>query len=204
MEHVAATPVKPVVKTNNYSKVNGLDLRVKTRASLNHNQQRLVLQHLNLAREIAYRYRQGKPRSVLLEDLTGAAMIGLCEAALRYDPSRGKFSTFAYRRILGACLDEMRRALGRGGVGYEQGRAALTDYPGDFDFSDAGHSQLNLENVVSVRQLLGCIAPSERVFIDELFHSSSDASHASSTGVSRNLTGKNRRKLIEKIKRTAA
>lgn len=44
-------------------------------------------------------------------DLLGEAYLALCEAALRWDSSRGKFSTYAWMRVRGAVLDAWRRGV---------------------------------------------------------------------------------------------
>ena len=64
---------------------------------------RLVAEHMPLARRIAARYSgRGEP----LEDLTQVAMLGLVKAAERYDPDRGTdFPRYAVPTILG----ELRR-----------------------------------------------------------------------------------------------
>jgi len=50
------------------------------------------------------------PASVQVDDLIQAGMIGLLEAAQKYDASRGaSFETYAGIRIRGAIVDEMRR-----------------------------------------------------------------------------------------------
>ncbi len=50
------------------------------------------------------------PAAVDQENLEGAGLLGLVEAAQHFDPTRGvSFKTFAYRRIRGAILDELRR-----------------------------------------------------------------------------------------------
>ena len=50
------------------------------------------------------------PASVQIDDLIQAGMLGLIEAARRYDASQGaSFATFAEQRIRGAMLDEIRR-----------------------------------------------------------------------------------------------
>lgn len=41
------------------------------------------------------------------EDVVSAGMLGLVEAANKYDESRGKFSPFARYRIIGAIKDEL-------------------------------------------------------------------------------------------------
>jgi RNA polymerase sigma factor for flagellar operon FliA len=50
------------------------------------------------------------PHSIELGDLVQDGMIGLIDAARRYDDSRGiKFETFAERRVRGAMIDALRR-----------------------------------------------------------------------------------------------
>ena len=44
------------------------------------------------------------------EDLLSSGYVGLLDAAHRYRPSRGKFSTFATPRIRGAMIDSVRQA----------------------------------------------------------------------------------------------
>jgi RNA polymerase sigma-B factor len=65
--------------------------------------EQLVQEHLELARKLAYRYAgRGEP----VEELVQVAMLGLVQAARRYDPERGNgFVPFAVPTILG----EIRR-----------------------------------------------------------------------------------------------
>lgn len=64
----------------------------------------------NLARQF---YRQRPKTGVDLEDFEGAALLGLCDAACRFDVVKGmNFQTFAYFRIRGAMLDLLRRGGG--------------------------------------------------------------------------------------------
>lgn len=65
--------------------------------------EQLVQEHLELARKLAYRYAgRGEP----VEELVQVAMLGLVQAAKRYDPERGNgFVPFAVPTILG----EIRR-----------------------------------------------------------------------------------------------
>ena len=45
-----------------------------------------------------------------VENLESAGVLGLVEAAAKYDPTRNaQFKTFAYMRVRGAILDELRR-----------------------------------------------------------------------------------------------
>lgn len=64
---------------------------------------RLIVEHIGLARQLARRYAgRGEP----LEELVQVAMVGLVQAAARFDPERGSpFSSFAVPTILG----EIRR-----------------------------------------------------------------------------------------------
>ncbi len=70
----------------------------------------LVEEYSELVRRIALMLMARMPSSVQLDDLIQSGMIGLLEAAAKYDPSRGaSFSTYAGIRIRGAMLDELRR-----------------------------------------------------------------------------------------------
>ncbi|MBI3408758.1 MAG: sigma-70 family RNA polymerase sigma factor [Planctomycetes bacterium] len=70
----------------------------------------LILEHLPLVRHTVGRLLAQLPRSVDAENLEAAGMLGLVEAAAKFDPQRGvKFETFATYRIRGAVFDELRR-----------------------------------------------------------------------------------------------
>ena len=70
----------------------------------------LILDHMPLMHHIVSLLFVDIPGGTAREDLEGYAMIGLVGAADSWDPGRGlKFSTFAYPRIRGAVLDELRR-----------------------------------------------------------------------------------------------
>src|SRR5690606_27540333 len=70
--------------------------------------ERLVLDHVPLLRHIVG--RMSVPVGLDRDDLLGWGMVGLLSAADSWDDSRGrKFSTYAFPRIRGAILDEMRR-----------------------------------------------------------------------------------------------
>lgn len=72
--------------------------------------ERRILDHVDMARRIAMRVARRVPRWLSADDLVAAAMIGLTEAAERYDEARGEpFIAFAEKRIRGAVLDELRR-----------------------------------------------------------------------------------------------
>ena len=75
-----------------------------------HDRDALVLDHVPLLRHIVGRMSQDLPRGLDRDDLFGFGMLGLLAAADSWDASRGlAFSTYAYPRIRGAILDELRR-----------------------------------------------------------------------------------------------
>jgi len=70
----------------------------------------LIAAHLDVARRIALRVARKCPSWISVDDLLAAGLLGLTEAAERYDASRGEpFIAFAEKRIRGAALDELRR-----------------------------------------------------------------------------------------------
>lgn len=67
-------------------------------------------EHALLVKRIAQHMIVRMPASVQLDDLIQAGMIGLLEAAQKFDGSKGaSFETYAGIRIRGAIVDEMRR-----------------------------------------------------------------------------------------------
>lgn len=71
---------------------------------------RLIADHIEVARRISMRMARKCPAWISSDDLVAAAMLGLSEAAERYDQSREEpFLAFAEKRIRGAVLDELRR-----------------------------------------------------------------------------------------------
>lgn len=70
----------------------------------------LIVEHLPLVRHIAGRLAVRLSAAVSAEDLEGWGVFGLIEAVEKYDPAQGtEFKTYAYYRIRGAILDELRR-----------------------------------------------------------------------------------------------
>ena len=71
---------------------------------------KLIAEHVELARRISLRLARRYANWVSRDDVVAAGMLGLAEAAERYDGSRGEpFPAFAEKRIRGAVLDELRR-----------------------------------------------------------------------------------------------
>lgn len=56
--------------------------------------------------------RRGLPYALGREDLESVGMMALHDAAGRYSPKRGPLTTWAYPRIRGAMIDEIRRVNG--------------------------------------------------------------------------------------------
>jgi len=69
----------------------------------------LLIQHAPMVKKMAHLMKARLPPSVEVDDLIQAGMIGLLDAASRYEEVRGaQFETYAIQRIRGAMLDELR------------------------------------------------------------------------------------------------
>jgi len=72
--------------------------------------EKMIENHLPLVEFLVDRMMTQVPSFVGRDDIRSAAMMGLLDAANRFDPRRGVlFKTFAERRIRGAVFDEVRR-----------------------------------------------------------------------------------------------
>jgi RNA polymerase sigma factor for flagellar operon FliA len=70
----------------------------------------VVLEHLPLVKAIAVRVHENLPVHVDLDDLVHAGILGLFDAATKYDPAKKvAFSSYAKHRIKGAILDSLRQ-----------------------------------------------------------------------------------------------
>jgi RNA polymerase sigma factor FliA len=104
-----STPRKPAGTTN----------RVHSRGTANGNLQaaselatrdRIVMEHLPLVKAIAVRVHANLPVHVDLDDLVHAGVLGLLDAASKYDAGKHVvFSSYAKHRIKGAILDSLRQ-----------------------------------------------------------------------------------------------
>lgn len=71
---------------------------------------KLIREHVDAARRVARKIARGLRDPALREDVEAAALVGLAEAAHRYDPQNGEpFFAFAVKRVRGAAVDELRR-----------------------------------------------------------------------------------------------
>ncbi len=68
------------------------------------------MSHLPLVKHVIGRLVSEMPAGVDIENLESAGVLGLVEAAAKFDADRNtQFKTFAYLRMRGAILDELRR-----------------------------------------------------------------------------------------------
>jgi RNA polymerase sigma factor for flagellar operon FliA len=71
---------------------------------------RVVLEHLPLVKAIAIRVHENLPVHVDLDDLVHAGILGLFDAASKFNPEKQVvFSSYAKHRIKGAILDSLRQ-----------------------------------------------------------------------------------------------
>ncbi len=71
---------------------------------------RIVLEHLPLAKAIAVRVHENLPVHVDLDDLVHAGVLGLFDAVTKYNPNKKvAFPSYAKHRIKGAILDSLRQ-----------------------------------------------------------------------------------------------
>src|SRR5260370_18883208 len=71
---------------------------------------RVVLEHLPLVKAIAVRVNENLPVHVDLDDRVHAGILGLFDAATKYNPEKKVvFSSYAKHRIKGAILDSLRQ-----------------------------------------------------------------------------------------------
>ncbi len=70
---------------------------------------RLIETYYPLVKHIAVRLSQTLPRSIEVDDLVSAGVLGLMDSIRRFDQERGvKFKTFCMTRIRGSILDQLR------------------------------------------------------------------------------------------------
>jgi RNA polymerase sigma factor FliA len=83
-------------------------MRVQTAASASNN--RRIIAGLPFVESLARRMASTMPNSIDIGDLVQDGVLGLIDAANRFDEDRGiKFETFAERRVRGAMIDALRK-----------------------------------------------------------------------------------------------
>jgi RNA polymerase sigma factor for flagellar operon FliA len=92
----------PVIKTKTAAPL--------TQATKIARRDRIVLEHLPLVKAIAVRVHENLPVHVDLDDLVHAGVLGLFDAASKFNPEKQvAFSSYAKHRIKGAILDSLRQ-----------------------------------------------------------------------------------------------
>ena len=70
---------------------------------------RIIDEFVPIIRHLAYKVSKRYDDDDIIEDLISAGIVGLLEAMEKYDVNKGnKLTTFAYLRIRGAMIDELR------------------------------------------------------------------------------------------------
>jgi RNA polymerase sigma factor for flagellar operon FliA len=73
------------------------------------NRDKMIAESIPLVKYIAHRIASRVPSHVDVDDLINSGIMGLIEAAERFEPGRNvKFKTYAEQRIRGAILDDLR------------------------------------------------------------------------------------------------
>jgi RNA polymerase sigma factor for flagellar operon FliA len=84
-------------------------MRLTTADPVQSDRDRLVVEHVGLVKATAHRLAQRLPSQVEITDLISIGVLGLIDAATRYEPSTGvPFDAYARRRVQGAMLDALR------------------------------------------------------------------------------------------------
>lgn len=87
-------------------------LKLKGRVRLRPEQQALVEEHHDFAQRVARKIVTSTGIPLEVDEAIGCALVGLVDAANRFDPERreqGGFTAFAYPRIRGEIIDHLRR-----------------------------------------------------------------------------------------------
>ena len=141
----------------------------------------LLEQYGPLVKRIAQHLLARLPSNVVLDDLVQAGMIGLLEAARKFDPAKGaSFETYAGIRIRGSIIDEVRRgdwtprSVHRNGRRVSEAILAVESRTGR-DASDVDvAAELNM-SVAAYHALLQDSLDSRLFSIDELSHDEDDS-----------------------------
>jgi RNA polymerase sigma factor for flagellar operon FliA len=101
---VAASPTRHAAQTNPAA------AKAMAQAAKLARRDRVVLEHVPLVKAIAVRVHENLPVHVDLDDLVHAGILGLFDAASKFNPDKQVvFSSYAKHRIKGAILDSLRQ-----------------------------------------------------------------------------------------------
>jgi RNA polymerase sigma factor (sigma-70 family) len=76
----------------------------------------LVLNYIPLANKLAWQKSMSTPKSVSFDELKSAAYLGLVDAASKFKPHLGSFSSYARIRISGAIKDHLKDLTSYGSI----------------------------------------------------------------------------------------
>ncbi len=105
-------PAKPVaIATSRHAaQANPAAAKATAQAAKLARRDRVVLEHVPLVKAIAVRVHENLPVHVDLDDLVHAGILGLFDAASKFNPEKQVvFSSYAKHRIKGAILDSLRQ-----------------------------------------------------------------------------------------------
>lgn len=124
--------------------------------------QAAIVELEGMVRSIAAKVRTRLQLRLDSDDLVQMGMVGLLEAAERYDPESGvALSTFAYTRIQGAILDGVGQLTGikRGQARRTRRLAAETEAIASIDHADSGQSSAAyVASMVEGVLFVGCLS----------------------------------------------
>jgi RNA polymerase sigma factor for flagellar operon FliA len=106
------TVMKTTVMKTTLTKTSALKAKTSqaSQAAKTARRDRIVLEHLPLVKAIAVRVHENLPVHVDLDDLVHAGVLGLFDAASKFNPEKQvAFSSYAKHRIKGAILDSLRQ-----------------------------------------------------------------------------------------------
>jgi RNA polymerase sigma factor for flagellar operon FliA len=105
-------PAKPVAASTSRhaAQTNPAAAKATAQAAKLARRDRVVLEHVPLVKAIAVRVHENLPVHVDLDDLVHAGILGLFDAASKFNPDKQVvFSSYAKHRIKGAILDSLRQ-----------------------------------------------------------------------------------------------
>lgn len=114
--------------------------------------ERIIEEYLPIIKNLAFKLSKGFDDEMTIEDLISAGIMGLLEAIEKYDPTKGaQLKTFAYLRIRGAMIDELRardwfsRSARTKAKKIEETISALTSKLGRFPSEEEIASELDMD-----------------------------------------------------------
>jgi RNA polymerase sigma factor FliA len=124
-------------------------------------QKSTLLKHMSMVRLVARSIYKRLPQNVDIEDLFSAGLLGLMEAAAKFDPSKNiAFASYAQFRVRGAILDSLRsldwapRSMRRKGRAIQEAIRVLNARLGRAPSEDEIAAQLSI-SLEAYQKLLG-------------------------------------------------